>query len=145
MELPNLSKVLESNTKSLIGIWSILNVTDKYVFNKNELDLIRDVNNALELNNSDPMALYRYGLYVNSVAAEIKNLNIKNVTEAYDSLVIKTKKDIDITTNDILYVLNRKPGEYLKDIYSDIEREILYRRLENKKDSICNYIRKNYS
>ena len=144
LELPNLRKVLDSNTKSLIGIWSILNVIDKYVFNKNELDLIKDVNSALELNNVDPFALYKYGLYVNSVAGEIKNINIKDITEAYDELVIKTKKDIDIDTDDILYVLNRKPGQYLRDIYLDIEREILYRRLENKKDIICDYIIKKY-
>ena len=41
-------------------------------------------------------------------------------------------------------ILNLKPGKYLKDIILDVEREILYRRLENKKESICNYIIKKY-
>ena len=144
LELPNLKCILDSNSTSLIGIWSILNASDKYPFNKNELELINNVNKAKELNNTDPYALYKYGLYVNSVAGEIKGLDIKEITEAYVLLTIKSKKDIDITTEDILYVLNRKPGEYLKTIYEDIEKEILYRRLENKKDVICNYIQKKY-
>ena len=41
-------------------------------------------------------------------------------------------------------ILNLKPGKYLKDIISDVEREILYRRLENKKEKISEYILKNY-
>ena len=31
-----------------------------------------------------------------------------------------------------------------KDIYDDLEREILYRRLDNNRDAICKYILENY-
>ena len=47
LEIPNLSKVLDSSVSSSIGIWSILNVGDKYPFNKNEIDLIDNVNTVL--------------------------------------------------------------------------------------------------
>ena len=40
--------------------------------------------------------------------------------------------------------LNKGPGSYLKDIYSDIEREVLYRRVKNEKDAIMKYIISNY-
>ena len=56
----------------------------------------------------------------------------------------KSRKEIDIDSEDIMEILNSKPGKYLKDIISDVEREILYRRLENKKESIVEYILKNY-
>ena len=144
LELPNLYKVLDIKTTSLIGIWSILEVEDKYHFNRNELDLIEGVSKALTLNNLDPMALYKYGLYVNSVAGEIKNLDIKAITESYAALTIESRKDIDITSLDIMKVLNQEPGKYLKDIYDDIEREILYKRLNNSKEDICKYIAKKY-
>ena len=140
LEIPNLSKVLESDTSSLIGIWSILNVTDKYPFNKNELELIHSINEVIPMNNMDPMTLYRYGLYVNSVAGEIKRQDIKDITESYVGLVIKSRKDIAIDSQKIMAVLHREPGKYLKDIYDDIEREILYRRLDNNEESICEYI-----
>ena len=144
LELPNLSKILETNTTSLIGVWSILDVVDKYPFNKNETSLINDINKVIPLNNLDPMALYKYGLYVNSVASEIKGLDIKNVTESYNNLVIKCRKDIDITSDDIIKILHKEPGKFIADIYDDIEREILYRRLKNEKEDICNYILDNY-
>lgn len=142
LDLDNLDKV--TCTSSLIGVWSILNVVDKYPFNSNERELIKNINDAFLLNNLDPMALYKYGLYVNSVAGEIKGLDIKAITESYNNLVIQSRRDLDITSDDIMKGLNKGPGSYLKDIYSDIEMEVLYRRVKNEKDAIMAYIIKNY-
>lgn len=133
-----------TSTNSLIGVWSVLNVTDKYPFNSNERELIKTINECISLKNTDAMALYKYGLYANSVAAEIKGTNIKKVTEAYNNLVIQSKKDLNITSQDIMSLLNRKPGSYIKDIYRDIEREVLYKRLDNTKENISKYILDNY-
>lgn len=140
LELTNLEKVLESDTISLMGIWSLLNVVDKYPFNKNELDLIKKINKVIKLNNLDPYSLYKYGLYVNSVAGEIKKNDIREITEAYNNLVIKDRSEIDIDSSIIMEILNKTPGKYLKDIYEDIEKEILYKRLNNKCDDIIMYI-----
>lgn len=144
LELTNLEKVLESDTISLIGIWSLLNVTDKYPFNKNELDLIKNINKAVKVNNLDPYFLYKYGLYVNSVAGEIKKNDIREITEAYNNLTIKDRSEIDIDSSIIMNILNKEPGKYLKDIYEDIEKEILYKRLNNNCDDISMYISYKY-
>lgn len=145
LEISNLEKIMDANSSSLIGIWSLLDFSDKYPFNKNETDLIKDIRSVLPLNNLDPMALYKYGLYVNSVAGEIKGVDIKNITESYARLIIKGRQDIDIDSNDIMQVLHKGPDKYLSDIYEGIEREILYRRLKNDKESIIEYISLNYS
>lgn len=144
LEISNLSQVLKSETISLIGIWSILDVAEKYPFNKNELNLIKSVHKVMDLNNLDPMVLYKHGLYVNSVAAEIKKIDIKDITEAYDGLVIKSRSDININSLMIMKILHKGEGEYLRKIYEDLEREILYRRLENNQKKISQYILKNY-
>ena len=145
LKIPNLYKVLDSDVTSSVGIWSILNVGDIYPFNRNELDLIDNVNRVVELDNLNPSVLYKYGLYVNSVAGKIKKDDIKTITEAYNNLIIKSRKEIDITAEEIMAILNREPGEYLKEIYDDIEEEILYNRLENVKTSISKYIKDKYS
>ena len=88
--------------------------------------------------------MYKYGLYVNSVAGEIKNEDIKKISEAYSELIIKSRDDINITSDLIMKLLNKKPGKYLKDIYEDIEAEILYKRLNNSKEDICKYILEKY-
>ena len=144
LEIPNLSDTLDTDNISLIGIWSVLNVVDIYPFNKNELELISKVNEAVKLDNLDSYTLYKYGLYVNCVAGEIKKEDIRDITEAYNDLVIKSRDEIDITSEEIMRLVNQEPGKYIKDIYEDIEKEILYLRLDNEKSSISKYILKKY-
>ena len=144
LELPNLSKLLEINTTSLIGIWSILDVTDKYPFNKNELDLIKNINKVLKLSKIDNKTLYKYGLYVSSVVGEIKELDIRIITDNYNKLPIKSREEIDIDSKTIMKLLRRDSGKYIKEIYDDLEDLILSNNLENKRDVICNYIVNNY-
>lgn len=143
LELENLSKV--ENTDSLIGIWSVLNAEDSYPFSNNEKEMMEDIRTVMTLNNLDPMALYKYGLYVNSVAGEMKGLDKKKITESYNSLVIHARGDLDVSSEEIMKSLNKEPGEYLSDIYEAIEKEVLYRRLPNTKEQILDYIQKNYA
>ena len=143
LDLPNLSSIIDSSVNSSIGIWSILN-NNKYPFNKNELDLINNINEAKKYNNLDPYILYKYGLYVNSCAGSIKGIDLKKITASYNNLVIKSRDEIDISSDQIMNLLDREPGKYLKDIYEDIEKEILYRRLDNKNETIMSYINGKY-
>ena len=86
-----------------------------------------------------------YYININSVAGKIKKEDIKKITLAYNNLIIKSRKEINITAEEIMAILDREPGEYLKDIYENIEEEILYNRLENVKTSISKYIKDKYS
>lgn len=140
--LDNLSKVKYAS--SLIGVWTVLDVCDKYPFSANEKELINAVKEALNYNNLDPYTLYRYGLYANSVAGEINGYDIKSITESYNNLVIQSKKDLDITSQDIMKVLGKGPGRYLRDIIGDIERQVLYKKIDNNKDRIIEYIISKY-
>ena len=142
LELDRLKDV--SPTNSSLGIWSILDVVDKYPFTNNEKELINLINCALDHDNLDPMNLYTYGLYANSVAASIKNIDIKEITEAYNNLVIHGRKELDITSEDIISIINKPHGEYISNIYDDIEKEVLYKKLPNNRESISNYIRDKY-
>ena len=60
-------------------------------------------------------------------------------------LPIKSRKEIDITSDDIVKLLNTKPGPFFKELYDKITIEIVNNRLENKKDNIEEFILKNYS
>lgn len=142
--ISNIRSVYHSTVNSSIGVWSMLNVEDKYPFNKNEIDLIKQVREASQLDNFDSFVLYKYGLYVNNCAASIKGIDIKEVTKRYNDLIIKSRDEIEIDSDTIMKLLNRKPGKYLKDIYSDIEKLILYGKLENKNSVLKKYISDKY-
>ncbi len=143
LDLDNLSNV--ENTDSLIGIWSVLNVESHYPFSNNEKEMMKDIREVMRLNNYDPMTLYHYGLYVNSVAGEMKGLDKRKITESYNSLVIHRRQDLDISSEDIMNCMNKEPGEYISDIYDDVEKEVLYHRLSNKKEILLNYICEKYA
>lgn len=142
LELERLDQV--TNTDSLIAIWSVLNVTELYPFSSNEKELIENVNTVLDMDNYDKMTLYKYGLYVNSVAGDIKGLDKKKITEEYNNLVIHSRSDLEITSDDIMHLLGKGPGEYLKDIYDDLIYQVLYLKLDNEKEKLEEYILNKY-
>ena len=144
LELYNIHKIVNCEVDSSIAIWALLDVSEKYPFQKNELEIMKQIKKVLNSNNLDPMVLYQYGLYVNSCAGRIKGIDLKDINEAYSNLVIHSRDDISIDSKTIMELLNRKPGKYIKENYDDVEREILYKRLPNKLEDIKNYIKKHY-
>ena len=130
-------------TTYLVGIWAQLNAKN-YRFNKSEAETIKQVNELLKLDILDKLNLYKYGLYISSMAAEIKEIDIDKVNLEYNSLKIKDRNDIKITPVEICDVINEKPSAILNDILSDLEEKIIYEKLENDKDKIIEYLKKVY-
>lgn len=142
LDLPSLNEV--KYTDSLMAIWAILNVTDLYPFTSNEKELIQSIQEVYQFDNMNRTILYKYGLYVSSVVEEMRGQSTKEITELYNSLPIHDRKDIMVTGDDIMKALNRPEGSYLKKIFDDIEQEILYNRLENRKENILLYCTEHY-
>ena len=138
LEIPKLKDV--KSFDNLIGIWQQLDVVNLYPFSKNEKDLIKDINEALLLDNYDPLVLFKYGLYVNSIAGDIKGLDKKKITYLYEQLPIKDKDEIKITGEDIMNILNTEPGSYIKEIIADIEENIISGNLENDNEILKQYV-----
>lgn len=141
LEIDNLKDVVY--TDSLVGIWAVLD-SNNYPFTNSEKELITAIKKALLDDNLDPYNLYTNGLYVNSVAAAIKGGSNEEVAQAYSKLVIHNRKDLIITTEDILKSLDKEPGAYLTEIYENLEKEVLYERLDNEKDVLLQYCIDNY-
>lgn len=142
LNLTNLAKV---NTKVLgLAIWAQLDGTDKYPFNKVEKEQIKNIRSLMHESVLDNYNLYRYGLYISQIVGELKGLDKIKVTKAYNSLQIKRVEDIDITIYEICEILNRKPDSFLKEILFDLERKILYNKLNNKKKYLKSYIKQQY-
>lgn len=132
------------NFDDLMGIWTQLHVDNLYPFTKNEKEIMRQIRAVLKLDNLDSANLYRYGLYVNSIAADIKGIDRRLITQKYDSLPIKSKNEIKLNGMDICEILGERPGKFLKEIISDIEEKILNGILENDKNILKTYILNHY-
>lgn len=128
----------------IIGIWTQLNVDEYYNFTKLEKEQMKNIRELvnLEFNNYN---VYKYGLYISTVASEIKEYDKKKINTVYNSLPIHSIKEIPIKTIDICNILNKKPGRYLKEIMLNVEMQIVNGKLDNKYEKIEKYIKDNYN
>ena len=142
LEIYNLKDIkLKSD---IIGIWASLDISDKYPFNSNEKQIIKDVKEVVKSSISN-VTLYKYGLYVNQVAADILRIDRTLVSKMYDNLPINSRKSIKITSQTIMDILNKKAGSYFKDIYNDLEEKILNGKLQNDENKLQEYVLEKYS
>ena len=142
LEIYNLDEI--NLNVDIIGIWALLDTSDKYPFSKSEKELIHKIREAMDEDNLSNEVLYQYGLYVNSIAGVLKGIDKKKITTKYEKLPITNKKDINITSKEIMETLNKKSGIYIKEIYNDLINLILNEKIENDNEVIKEYILKNY-
>ena len=145
----DLSKYLELDftdvilTPSTINIWAQLNVDDIYSFTNNEKEVIKKIKEIKDTELTD-YVMYKYGLYISSLVSEFKHIPKKSVIERYNNLVIHSRSDINITANEICEVLNKKPGSFIKDVYSKLELMIINKELENDNEKIKEFVKLNF-
>ena len=141
LEIYNLKDVALSD--DLLAVWASLEISPNYVFNSNEREIINKTKEVVK-SNIDDLSIYKYGLYVNQLAADILKIDKQKIAMMHDNLKITSRKDINITSYDIMNALNKKPGPYFKQLYEDIEIRILKGTLNNNKEEIEKYIIENY-
>lgn len=129
----------------LIGIWCQLEVDEIYPFTKLEKEQMLLLRELLKYANIDNYLLYKYGLYLCTVYADIKGISKRKLNTMYKEMPIKSKKEIEINALEITTILNKKPGKYIKEIIVDIEKNILNNKLRNDKEEIKKFILNNYS
>lgn len=131
-------------TTSSLGIWAQLDVLDIYSFSNNEKQIIKDIKETLNQDILDNKVLYKYGLYVCTLAGEIKGIKRIDIVEKYNKLPIYSIKDINIKAIDICNLLNKKQGPFINEIYKDLENKILENKIINEKEYLINYIKEKY-
>ena len=137
LDLHNLNEIVLCD--DIVGIWSQLDYSCNYPFSKIEKDNITKIRNMLN-EEVNKFTIYKYGLYISTVVGSIKNISYKKINDIYKNLVIYSKKDIVLSASDIANYLNRKPGNYLKEIIADIEEKIVMGELNNNKEELVKYV-----
>ena len=128
-------------TPSMIVTWAQLDVLDKYNFNSIEKETIQKINKVKDLNIYDKHVLYDYGLYICSMVCELKGEDKKKLNEIYISIPIKSKLDIALKPMEICEILNKKAGNFLKDLIKNLENQIIDGKIENTKEAITEYLK----
>ena len=141
LEITNIDRIHDYS--DIIGIWAMINPKN-YAFTSSEKELIKKINIVYNLDNLDKHVLYKYGLYVNLLAALNKGISKKDINETYQSLPIHTRSDINISVPLMCKKLKREPNSFINDIYNDLESKILDGELENNENVLLEYVVNNY-
>lgn len=138
--------VLEINYNDIVfteklGIYAQIEFSNKYVFKKKDKLYIEKIRELLKLKTINKETLYRYGLDINLIVADILKIKRNYVVSLYNSMPIRTRKDVNITYNDIV---NLKDICYnnINSIYDNIEINILNGNLKNNLKDILKFLEK---
>ncbi len=142
LDIPNLKKI--KMTPSMIVTWAQLNALDKYTFSPSEKETISFILELKDKNLLDKKILYKYGLYVCSLASELYDVDRKKLNNVYSNLQIHSKLDIALSPMEICEILNKEPGSFLKDLINDLEEKLIYDKLKNTKKDLTDYITNKY-
>ena len=143
----NISEVinLEYNNlvycNDLMGMYAQIKV--ELSFTKEQKDTIIKIQEVLKEGSINQFTLYKYGLYICTVAAKILGVDNKKINNIYRKLPIKSKSDIAINGNEIASILGIEPSIIIKEVQNDVENALLTNKLKNKYNDIKRYIIQN--
>ena len=130
-------------TKDLYGMWSQIDYNSNIPFTKNEKQTINSIKAIVRNGSITNEILYKYGLYLSLVAGEILKIETNTIYEMYNNMPIHERKEMVLSYNEIVNLLNLTPSQKVKEIEQEIIYEILHGHILNKKTDIKNYILKN--
>lgn len=141
--LENINKVIPCS--QVIGIWTMLEVDDIYPFTRNELNLMKDIRNAIKNNPLAYTTLYYYDLYPCIVAGEIIGISKKEIMDNYNSMPIHKRGDIVVDSYDLIDYLNIEDGPIMSKLWRKLELSILNLEVSNTKEELLNLAKKIYT
>ncbi len=128
--------------KDISGMWAQLEVKEYFAFTKQEIRNIINIRKIVKSGVVDNKTLYNFGLYNSLIAGEILNLNTKEINQMYKKLTIKSIKDLDISSKEIMTILNIPPSKKIKDIEEELVAKILEGKLKNNNKDLQKYLLK---
>ena len=122
----------------IMGMYAQINID--LSFTKEQKDFIIKIKEIIDNDKIEAIELYKYGLYICTVAGQILNYKKEDIMNMYNSLPIHDKKDIAITGLEVANVLEINPSKIIGKILTDIEEEIVNKSINNDIDSIKKYL-----
>lgn len=141
--LENINKI--RSCSQVIGIWTMLEVDDIYPFTRNELNLMKDIRNAIKNNPLAYTTLYYYDLYPCTVAGEIIGISKKEIMDNYKAMPIHKRSDIVVDSYDLIEYLNIEDGPIMSKLWKELELNILNLEVSNTKEDLLNLAKKIYT
>jgi len=76
---------------------------------------------------------------INSISSGMKS-DIPRIKDLYEGLPIKNRSDLQVSGNDLMEWLDRGAGPWIRDVLEEVERAVIFREVQNKKDQIREWL-----
>ena len=129
-----------TNVKNLEAMYAQIDIKYNLPFTKVERENIKIIKSILKKGDINKSTLYKHGLFLTTVAGEILNINKKTINKMYKELPIKVRKDLNITPDEIVKILNIEYSSIVGKILNDLENLIISGKIKNKKKDIIKYL-----
>ncbi len=129
-----------TNVKNLEAMYAQIDIKYNLPFTKVERENIKNIKSILKKGDINKSTLYKHGLFLTTVAGEILNINKKTINKMYKELPIKVRKDLNITPDEIVKILNIEYSSIVGKILNDLENLIISGKIKNKKKDIIKYL-----
>lgn len=123
-------------TTDILGMYSQI-TKDTSLFTKREYNIITSLN---EIKFIDEFTLYEKGIYLSLIKGEILGIPKADIYKIYNRMSLREDKPLKINANEIMAILDLKPGRKVKEIKEEIIKQILKNRLKNNNKKIKNYL-----
>lgn len=124
----------------ICGMWAQLDTPKNYAFTKQENRNIINIRKIIKNGIIDNKVLFNYDLYSSLVAGEILNIDKKVINKMYNKLPIKNEMDLDITSKEIMELLNISPSKELNKIKLNLINNILDGKIKNKNSELKKFL-----
>ena len=109
-------------------------------FTKVEKDNIEKLKKILKEKEITKETLYKYGLYLCLIAADIKSINKKTINKMYKELPIHDKNEINIKAEELMQEFGIC-GKMISTTFEELEHLIINNKLKNKRSEIIKYLK----
>ncbi len=140
LEELNISYTDIKYSNDLLIMWSQIKCDNK-LFTKSESNNIIKMRQIIKDGIISENTLYKYGLYLCMVTGEILGYSKKDIYKMYNNMGVNEVKILDITSEEIMEILNINPSKEIKIIKEELIKLILEKKLINKKEKIINYLK----
>ncbi len=140
-----LDKTLDLNFDNLVyvsdlaGLWAQVKTHTNYPLEKEVKNSIKIITNTINCGTIRPYDIYKHGLYLNYVCAQILKISKKQIDTIYHKMPIKSSKDLKVNGKIVLMITNCENHE-IKEILNEIEEMILAGELKNNRKQIIKYL-----
>lgn len=128
--------------KNIEGMYAQIKIEYDLPYTKPEKESIEKIKEILKESAITKEIIYKYGLYLSLIAAEIKGINKKVINKMYKELPIHDKSEINIKAEELMQDFGIC-GKMISTTIEELENLIINNKLKNKKSEIIKYLTQN--